>query len=86
MDYYVFERDSDDFTDILKDRTIKRAIKTKLSWPNHLLIKLSHQKDSKLKSYIFLKYGDEMIKEVCKDFSPVPYKDYIPKKKNEYKY
>jgi len=87
MDYYAFKRESDDFTDILGDPTIKRATRTKLAWPNHLLIVPRHQKDSKLESYIVLKYGDELIKQLCKDFSPIPNKDYTPNKRNkEYKY
>ena len=79
MKYYTFYRENNDFKDILTDPTIKKSIDTKISWYQHLTIGISAKSDQ-IQSLITLKYGDEMVQDVVKDFSPVPGVDYIPKK------
>ena len=79
MKYYTFYRENNDFKDILNDPTIKKSIDTKISWYQHLTIGVSSKTDQ-IQSLITLKYGDEMVQDVVKDFSPVPGVDYIPKK------
>jgi len=79
MKYYTFYRENNDFKDILNDPTIKKSIDTKISWYQHLTIGVTSKTDQ-IQSLITLKYGDEMVQDVVKDFSPVPGVDYIPKK------
>jgi hypothetical protein len=82
MKYYTFERESNNFDDILKDPGIKSSIYTKISWRNHLMIGLyeyGDQKIDKLSSYIVLKYGDDIRTRLTKDYTPIMDVDYIPK-------
>jgi len=79
MKYYTFYRENNDFKDILNDPTIKKSIDTKISWYQHLTIGVTSKTDQ-IQSLITLKYGDEMVQDVVKDFSPIPGVDYIPKK------
>lgn len=75
-DFYTFFRESNKFDDILNDPSIKKNIIERISWNNFL--RISTVKDDKLKSYITLKYGDEMRSTLTEDYSPIPNKDYIP--------
>lgn len=82
MKYYTFERESNNFDDILKDPGIKSCIYTKIKWRNHLMIGLDEYGDKKidqLSSYIVLKYGDDIRTSLTKDYTPIMDKDYIPK-------
>ena len=79
MKYYTFYRESNNFKDILDDPTVKKSIKTKISWFRHLVIGVTDN-DEQIQSLITLKYGDEMVNDLVKDFSPQPGIDYIPKK------
>ena len=78
MKYFTFNREDDNFDDILNDVTLKSLISTKISWTNHLLIGFNDGDDG-TSSYITLKYGDDMITDIVPDRSPVMYKEYIPK-------
>jgi hypothetical protein len=78
MKEYIFKRESNSFDDIIKDPTIKKVTRTKIKWKNHLLISI--EGDDTVESYINLKYGDSMISELSKDFSPIIGVDYMPKK------
>lgn len=83
MNYFTFKRESNNFTDILTDANIKKLIRMKLRWRNHLLIGVDEDKDNsnKSNSYITIKYGDDMINGVAEnDYSPKPYVDYVPEK------
>lgn len=79
MKFFKFYRESDDFEDILKDASIKKSIDLKISWNRHLIIGLRDESEQ-TQSLITLKYGDDMISDLVKDFTPVPGVDYIPKK------
>jgi hypothetical protein len=78
MKNYIFKRESNLFDDIINDPTLKKIIRTKIKWKNHLLISIDG--DDKIESYVNLKYGDSMISELVKDFSPIIGVDYTPKK------
>ena len=78
MKDYIFKREFNLFDDIINDTTLKKIIRTKIKWKNHLLISI--EGDDKIESYINLKYGDSMISELVKDFSPIIGVDYMPKK------
>jgi hypothetical protein len=80
MKYYTFKRESNDFNDILKDQSIKSQIKTKIKWHEHLLVGLSDDTEENLLGYIVLKYGDDMVNHIDKDYTPIPGVDYIPKR------
>jgi hypothetical protein len=79
MTYYTFERESNDFKDILSDPTLKKKIVTKITWKGFMMIQLEDY-EKKLESYIVLKYGDELrTGGLVPDRTPVPFKDYQPK-------
>lgn len=80
MKYYTFKRESNNFDDILSDINVKKHIKTKITWLNHLLIGLAHSTSDGVFGYIVLKYGEDIHNPVNKDYTPIPNKDYIPKK------
>lgn len=77
--YFNFYRESNNFDDILNDKNIKKLIHSKTKWTNHLRISVTNS-DS-IYSYIILRYGDDLIyKNLTKDFTPVPGRDYAIKK------
>lgn len=78
--HITFKRDSNNFDDILKDQNIKKILIEKVRWTNHLMIGIDDPKDTN-QSYITLKYGDDIITNITKDYSPIINVDYIPKRK-----
>lgn len=76
MKYITFYRESNVFDDIVKDINLKKSIYEKTQWDNYLTIGVKD--DDKLFSYITLKYGDDIRNNFVKDYSPIPYTDYIP--------
>ena len=62
------------------NNNIKKVVDMKISWSKHLMIGMQTTTNSGTFSYITLKYGDEMIPSLTKDYSPVPVVDYVPKK------
>jgi hypothetical protein len=85
MKYYNFYRENNNFTDILNDVSVKKAIDTKIQWYQYLIIGIRSENNDKTFSYITLMYGEDMINELSKDFTPVAGVDYMPKKdKNKY--
>ena len=83
MKYYTFYRESNNFDDILSDIIIKKFADTKLRWYKYLMVGISEGiKDSdQYYSLLTLKYGEDMVSTVCKDFTPVAGVDYMPKKR-----
>lgn len=79
MKYFIFNRESNDFDDILTDNIIKKLFSTKIRWSNHLMVGIPEYGNEGSFSYITLKYGDDMITAVVPDRSPVMYTDYTPK-------
>ncbi len=78
MKYLTFYRE-DNIFEILKDPVIKKIIDLKISWTKHLLIGMEDEHE-KMFSYITLKYGDDMRKSLCGDYTPIPGVDYLPKR------
>jgi len=76
----IFYRESNDFTDILQDITVKKGVKHRQSFTNHLILVTS---DEKILTYLMLKFGNDVISmnDLVPDRSPVMYKDYTPIKK-----
>jgi len=79
MKYITFNRENNDFTDILTDVNLKKHIDEKVQWKNHLILGIVS--DDKVFSYITLKYGDSIRTSLVKSFAPIPNVDYIPKRK-----
>jgi hypothetical protein len=78
MKHIIFTREDNDFSDILRDPTLKKLITITLFWDNHLHIGLVENTEAIL-SYIELKYGESIASDVYKDFTPVPWVHYRPK-------
>ncbi len=79
MKVYIFKKEDNDFSHILTDPTMKGKFKTKITWKEHLLLGVEKELSSEIESYIILKFGDELITNgLIRDFSPVPYVDYMP--------
>lgn len=85
MTILIFHSETNDFTEILNDKTIKKRFEAKIKWQNHMLV--SFPKDDKLLSYIILKYGTSIVekKELIKDFAPIRGKDYETYRDTRYK-
>lgn len=78
MKYFVFYRDSNNFIDILSDKVIKKYIDEVVTWKHYCKIGIEDQFYDTINIHITLKYGDELRTDFIKDFTPIPYKDYIP--------
>lgn len=84
MKHFTFYRENNNFDDIITDINIKKHIYTTITFLNHLIIGVPDDKDlDKVSSYILLKYGEELrdFKNIVGDRSPIPYVDYMPKKR-----
>lgn len=81
MEHLIFHRESNKFDDILSDPIIKKSIKVKISCYQYLILNLND--DTKMLSYAMLKYGDDVVSfdTIAPDRSPIPNKDYVPKRK-----
>lgn len=80
MKYYTFHRESSNFSDILQDTTVKKHIRTKITWLQHLLIGLNSETTDEIFGYIVLKYGEDIVNLTNKDYTPIPDVDYTPKR------
>ena len=81
MKYYTFFRENNNFDDILSDNSVKKIIATKIKWHQHLMIGIHKEGNEQNFSLITLKYGEDMINNLTKDFTPVAGVDYMPKKR-----
>ena len=81
MKTYTFYSETNDFTDLLSDKTIKSAIRTKVSWKNYLLLGFSNNISESTIGYLVIKYGDMMTNKIEKDYTPKPNIDYVPIKR-----
>lgn len=82
----MFERESNDFSDILSDPAVKPHITHKLLYDQHLMLGLEDNDFGSLDgvlTYVLLKYGDSHVdtNQKIPDRSPVIFKDYFPKRK-----
>jgi hypothetical protein len=80
MKYYTFKRESNDFSDILSDVNVKKYIRTKIRWLEHLMIGLAHTTQEGVYGYIVLKYGEDICNLTEKNYTPIPFVDYVPKR------
>lgn len=84
MKYFTFYRENNKFDDILNNMNVKPIIKTKITWFQHLMIGIEDKHEKNI-SVITLTFGDDMVSNLTKDFTPIPGVDYMPKKdKNKF--
>jgi hypothetical protein len=74
----MFKRESNNFDDILSDPVLKKYLKFKIRFLQGLIIEVPEE--SKVLSYIELKYGDDIEDNVVPDRSPIMNVDYVPNK------
>jgi hypothetical protein len=77
---FYFKKEDNDFSEILEDPSIKPQIRVKIKLYQHLILSLYQDTDTKLQSYIILKFGELLTKMTEKDYTPIPNVDYRPKK------
>jgi membrane-bound acyltransferase YfiQ involved in biofilm formation len=80
MKYYTFFRENNNFDDIESDSIIKKFASTKLRWYQHFMIGMQKGNNDKNFSMLTLKYSEDMVNNLIKDFTPVIGVDYVPKK------
>ena len=80
MKYYTFYRENSKFDDIENDNIIKKFAKLKIKWYRHLMIGIRKDGNDQNFSMLTLKYGEDMVNNLTKDFTPVAGVDYTPKK------
>ena len=81
MKYYTFYRENNNFDDIEKDNIVKKFAETKIKWYQHFMIGMKKDGNDQNFSMLTLKYGEDMVNNLTKDFTPIAGVDYIPKKR-----
>ena len=81
MKYYTFYRENNNFDDIEKDNIVKKFAETKIKWHQHLMIGIHKEGNEQNFSLITLKYGEDMVNNLTKDFTPIAGVDYMLKKR-----
>jgi hypothetical protein len=87
MKYIILNREDDNFSDILKDKNIKKYFDLKIKYHKNLILGCENLPED-IVSYIMLKYGDD-IKDKNNYFidrNPKPFIDYMPDSKRPPKF
>lgn len=77
MKYYTFFRENNNFDDIQSDSIIKKHVNFEIQWHQYYMIGIDD--DSKYISILSLKYSEDMVNSLTKDYSPVAGVDYFVK-------
>ena len=80
MKYYTFYRENNNFDDIEKDNIVKKFAETKIKWYQHFMIGMKKDGNDQNFSMLTLKYGEDMVNNLTKDFTPIAGVDYTPKR------
>jgi hypothetical protein len=80
MKYYTFYRENNKFDDIENDNIVKKFAKHKIKWYQHLMIGIRRNGNDQNFSMLTLKYGEDMVNNLTRDFTPIAGVDYAPKK------
>jgi hypothetical protein len=80
MKYYIFYRENNKFNDIESDNIVKKFAKHKIKWFQHFMIGMRKDGNDQNFSMLTLKYGEDMVSNLTKDFTPIAGVDYAPKK------
>lgn len=88
MKYYIFKKEDNDFSEMLKDKTLKPLLNLKIQFNQHLILGSYDDINEQLSSYITLKYGEMIVNkhDMFVDYSPEIHKDYIPDRKRPDKF
>ena len=78
-----FSRTNLDQNLILKDKIVKKHIRQKYIWLDHLIIVFKDETPEDIVSYIMLKYGDDVVDPsyIIKDRTPIAGIDYTIQRK-----
>ena len=81
MKTFVFQRESNNFDDVLKDKNIKKYIVETYKFAEHLIIRVENTPEAL--AYITLMFSEELVsmKDLVPDRTPKPNVDYTPKRK-----
>ena len=80
MKYYTFYRENNNFDDIEKDNIVKKFANSKIRWYQYFMIGMDKNGNDQNFSMLTLKYGEDMVNNLTKDFTPIAGVDYSPKK------
>lgn len=88
MNYYIFKKEDNDFSEMLSDITLKPLLDFKIKFKNHLILGSQDNINEQLSSYITLKYGDMMVNksDMFMDNKPKIHIDYTPDRNRPEKY
>jgi hypothetical protein len=81
MKTFVFQRENNNFDDVLKDKNIKKYIVEKYKFAEHLIIRVEDTPEAL--AYITLMFSEELVnmKDLVPDRTPKSNIDYVPKRK-----
>ena len=80
MKYYTFYRENNNFDDIQSDTIVKKFAEQKFKWYQYFMIGMDRYSNDQNFSMLTLKYGEDMVNNLTKDFTPIAGVDYSPKK------
>ena len=80
MKYYTFYRENNKFDDLEKDTIIKKFAVEKFKWYQYFMIGMRKDGNDQNFSMLTLKYGEDMVTSLTKDFTPIAGVDYMPNK------
>ena len=80
MKYFIFFRENNNFDDIESDNIVKKFAETKIKWYQHFMIGMKKDGNDQNFSMLTLKYGEDMVNNLTKDYTPVAGEDYTPKR------
>lgn len=89
MNYYIFKKEDNDFSELLNDKELKPLFIFKLKYDQHIILGSYDKVESILESYITLKYGELLVSksDVFINRKPKVFVDYTPdtKRPNKFK-
>ena len=80
MKYYTFYRENNNFDDIENDNIVKKFATHKTKWHQYFMIGMVKHGNEQNFSMLTLKYGEDMVNNLTRDFTPVAGVDYMPNK------
>ena len=88
MNYFIFRKEDNDFSEILNDKTLKPLHNFQIKFSKHIILGCYADIDDGLSSYITLKYGDMMVNksDMFIDYAPKMHVDYSPDRNRPEKY
>ena len=78
MKYYTFYRENNNFSDIESDNIVKKFAETKIKWYQHFMIGMKKDINNQNFTMLTLKYSEDIVNNLTKDFTPKINVDYTP--------